>query len=83
MTKTLVAALLAGAAFVTLPAAAQAATAYALTGNNQLVTFDTDTRKAGKPVAIKGTDGTLLGIDVRPNDGNTASPRTAPSTIDP
>lgn len=85
MTKTLVAALLAGAAFVTLPVAAQAATAYALTGNNQLVTFDTDTRKAGKPVAIKGTDGMLLGIDVRPNDGKLygVSGNGAIYTIDP
>ncbi|MGH7002770.1 MAG: DUF4394 domain-containing protein [Alphaproteobacteria bacterium] len=49
--------------------AAQAATAYALTGDNKLVTFDTDTRKAAKTVAVKGTDGALLGIDVRPNDG--------------
>jgi len=69
MLKNLAAVLLAGCAIASLPATAHAATAYALTGDNKLVTFDTDTRKAGKAVAVKGTDGALIGIDVRPNDG--------------
>lgn len=67
MLKALTAALMLGISF--FAANAEAATAYALTGDNKLVTFDTDTRAVSKTIAIKGTDGALLGIDVRPNDG--------------
>lgn len=69
MLKNLISALLVGTAIASLPAAAHAATAYALTGDNKLVTFDTDTRAAAKTVGITGTDGALIGIDVRPSDG--------------
>jgi hypothetical protein len=57
------------AALACLPQAAQSATAYALTADNKLVVFDTDTRKVSKAVSITGTDGALLGIDVRPIGG--------------
>lgn len=67
MLKSFAAALMLGTSF--FASAAEAATAYALTGDNKLVTFDTNTRAVSKTIAIKGTDGALLGIDVRPNDG--------------
>jgi hypothetical protein len=49
--------------------AAQAATLVALTADNALVSFDSETRRAGAPVRVTGTDGRLLGIDQRPQDG--------------
>jgi len=67
MLKIYAATLMLGTSF--FASGAHAATAYALTGDNKLVTFDTETRATSKTVAIKGTDGALLGIDVRPNDG--------------
>ena len=51
------------------PSLASAATLIALTGDNDLVTIDTSTRKAGKPVTVSGAPARLLGTDVRPNDG--------------
>jgi hypothetical protein len=48
---------------------ALAASAIGLSADGRLVPFDTATRKASAPVAVKGTDGPLLGIDVRPADG--------------
>jgi hypothetical protein len=67
MLRTFAAALMLGASC--FASAAQAAPAFALTADNKLIAFDTDTRTASKTVAIKGTDGALLGIDIRPNDG--------------
>jgi hypothetical protein len=67
MLRTFAAALMLGTSC--FASAAQAAPAFALTGDNKLIAFDTDTRAVSKTVAVKGTDGALLGIDVRPNDG--------------
>jgi hypothetical protein len=68
MTTTFRAALLAGAALCATQAA-EAASLVALTADNRLVRFDTETRRAMPPVAIRGADGTPLGVDVRPADG--------------
>jgi hypothetical protein len=68
MTHMFRAALLAGAAFLGAQAA-EAASLVALTQDNRLVRFDSETRRAMPPVAIRGADGALLGIDVRPADG--------------
>lgn len=46
-----------------------AADIVALTADNRLVPFSTETRRAGPPVAIRGVDGAVLGIDVRPANG--------------
>ena len=67
MLRTFAAALMLGTSC--FASAAQAAPALALTADNKLIAFDTETRAAPKTVAIKGTDGALLGIDFRPNDG--------------
>ncbi len=67
MLRTFAAALMLGS-FAFAPGA-QSAPAYALTADNKLVAFDTDTRSVSKTMAITGTDGVLLGIDFRPNDG--------------
>jgi hypothetical protein len=67
MPRTFAAALMLGTAC--FASAAQAAPAFALTADNKLIPFDTETRAVSKPVAIEGTDGALLGIDIRPNDG--------------
>ena len=62
-------ALLAGAATLALGATARAATLVGLTADNHLVRFDSDTRRAMPAVKVSGTEGRLLGIDVRPADG--------------
>jgi len=64
-------ALLAGAALfgANLAGAAGAQTLVALTAENQLVRFDGETRRAGAPVAVRGADGPLVGIDQRPANG--------------
>ena len=54
-------------ALATLPAAA--ATVVGLTADNHLVRVDGDTGRASAPVAVRGAQGRLLGIDVRPKDG--------------
>lgn len=54
---------------VALSTPVMAASAIGLTADGRLVPFDTVTRKAAAPVAVKGIDGPLLGIDVRPADG--------------
>jgi hypothetical protein len=68
MTHIFRAALLAGAALAGAPSA-QAASLVALTNDNRLVRFDSETRRALPPVSIRGADGALLGVDVRPADG--------------
>lgn len=58
------------AALVAAPALAQAAPAVALTDDNRLVPFDTGSMQTtGSPVRVRGVEGTLLGIDVRPSNG--------------
>lgn len=52
----------------TLATSVQAASIVALTPNNELVWLDTEQRSAGKPVAIQGVAGKVIGIDVRPID---------------
>jgi hypothetical protein len=49
--------------------AAQAATLVGLTADNHLVRIDVDTHRAMPAVKVSGTEGRLLGIDVRPADG--------------
>jgi hypothetical protein len=46
-----------------------AATLIGLTAENTLVRIDTETRRASAPLRVTGTDGRLLGIDQRPQDG--------------
>jgi hypothetical protein len=43
--------------------------AYALTVDGKLVPVDLTARAAGKPMTVKGTQGRIVGIDVRPADG--------------
>ncbi|WP_426956774.1 DUF4394 domain-containing protein [Muricoccus radiodurans] len=68
MSRTLRAALLAGAAFLGLTGGAGAATLIGLTAEGSLVRIDTETRRASAPVRVTGANGALLGIDVRPRD---------------
>lgn len=49
--------------------AAQAASLHALTADGRLVMFDSDTRRAGKPVKVTGAAGRVLAIAMRPADG--------------
>jgi len=66
-TKTLLlSTLLATTAFA---GAASAEQIVALTGDATLTTFDTKTLQAGKSMPIKGANGRIAGIDVRPADG--------------
>ena len=62
-------ALLLGGALAVTASAADAATLIGLTVDNQLVTIDTETRRASAPVRVSGAAGKLVGIDVRPADG--------------
>ncbi len=59
--------LLAGATLLA-GGAAEAATLVGLTADNHLVRIDTETRRAGAPVMVRGVEGVLIGIDVRPAD---------------
>jgi hypothetical protein len=62
--------LLAATALLGLAAAPlSAATLLGLTADNRLVSIDSESRQAGRPVAIRGVEGRLLGIDQRPADG--------------
>lgn len=63
--------LAAGAALALLTHAdpAGAATLVGLTADNHLVQFDSETRRAGRPVRVTGAEGRLIGIDVRPSNG--------------
>jgi hypothetical protein len=64
---------LAGAALLGLsgmaPSMAVAATLVGLTADGQLLRIDTETRRAAAPIRLRGAEGALLGIDVRPADG--------------
>lgn len=60
---------LAGLAFLGLSGMAQAATLMGLTADGSLVRIDTETRRASAPMRVRGAEGALLGIDVRPADG--------------
>ncbi|WP_424811484.1 DUF4394 domain-containing protein [Roseococcus sp. YIM B11640] len=50
-------------------AQAEAATLVGLTGDNQLIRIDSETRRAMPATRITGADGTVVGIDQRPQDG--------------
>ncbi len=54
---------------VALPVAAEAATLIGLTADNRLVAIDSDRSRAAAPVAIRGVEGRVVGIDQRPADG--------------
>ncbi|MBP0493459.1 DUF4394 domain-containing protein [Roseomonas indoligenes] len=69
MNRTIRRLALAGAAFLGLGASAQAATLIGLTNDGQLLRIDTESRRAAAPVRVRGAEGKLLGIDVRPADG--------------
>ena len=77
-TKTLI--LSALFASVAVIGSAQADTLVALTGAKTLTSFDSKTLRSGKSVAIKGTASTILGIDMRPSDGQLYA-ATADGTI--
>lgn len=49
--------------------AAQATTLVGLTADNALMMIDSETRRAAAPIRITGSDGRVLGIDQRPQDG--------------
>jgi hypothetical protein len=61
--------LAAGAALALTGTAAGAASLIGLTADNQLIRIDTETRRAAAPLRVTGTEGRLLGIDIRPADG--------------
>ena len=61
--------LAAAVATLAFAGAAQATTLVGLTADNHLVRIDSETRRATAPVRVTGTDGRLLGIDQRPQDG--------------
>lgn len=63
----LIAAAQAGAA--TAQAQTQATTLIGLTADNHLVRIDGETRRAAAPIRISGSDGRVIGIDQRPQDG--------------
>ncbi|MCR0984354.1 DUF4394 domain-containing protein [Roseomonas populi] len=85
MTRTIRRLALASAAFLGLGGVAQAATLIGLTTDGQLLRIDTETRRAAAPVRVRGAEGTLLGIDVRPADGKLYGVTDAGAivTIDP
>lgn len=68
MTHTLRLALL-GTVALLAAARAEAATLVGLTGDNQIIRIDSETRRAMPAVRITGTNGTVVGIDQRPQDG--------------
>jgi outer membrane protein assembly factor BamB len=57
------------ASSLALTAAARAETIVALSGDATLTTFDTKAMKATASMPIKGVNGKVVGIDVRPADG--------------
>jgi Domain of unknown function (DUF4394) len=61
-------------------AEAEAAPALALTDDGRLFVFDTDTRRVeGGPVPVRGVEGRVLGVDVRPSDGAVYAVSDAPA----
>jgi hypothetical protein len=67
MTRTRFATILLAATIAAGPVAAQ--TAVALTEDNRIATVDLKTLAVRSPMAVTGTNGPLIGIDVRPADG--------------
>lgn len=67
--STLIGALLAGASLIAMASMADAATLWALDSSGSLTRIDTETKKASTPVAIKGAEGMLMAVAVRPADG--------------
>lgn len=61
--------LAASAALLMTSAAAYSAEVTALIGNNTIATVDTAAKKATGSVKVSGISGALVGIDVRPSDG--------------
>jgi hypothetical protein len=84
MTQTLRYAM-AAAAIIAGVQAAEAASLVGLTADNMLVRIDSETRRASAPMRVTGTDGRLLGIDQRPQDGRLygVTERGQIVTIDP
>ncbi|WP_407529617.1 DUF4394 domain-containing protein [Methylobacterium oryzisoli] len=66
MTRTILAVLLASAAFA---GAAQAQTVAALVGDDTLAMVDAAAKKVTKTLKVTGAPGRIVGIDVRPADG--------------
>ncbi|MDB5596677.1 MAG: hypothetical protein JWM36_3638 [Hyphomicrobiales bacterium] len=66
LNRTLIAALLASAAFA---GTAQAQTVAALVGDDTLAMVDVKAAKVAKSMKISGASGKIVGIDVRPADG--------------
>lgn len=62
-------ALLAGVAFAGIAGGAQAATLYTLGLDNKLAKIDTDSRKVMAMMSVRGADGKVLAVAVRPADG--------------
>lgn len=62
-------ALLASVAFAGMASGAQAATLHILGTDNMLARIDTDTRQLGGVTTVRGMDGKLLAVAVRPADG--------------
>ena len=60
---------IAAAAMIGVAAPAGAATLIGLTADNALVRIDSDTRRAMPATRITGTDGRVVGIDQRPQNG--------------
>ena len=67
--STLIGALLAGASLIAMVSVADAATLLALDSTGSLTRIDTTTKKATTAVAIKGAEGKVLALAVRPADG--------------
>jgi hypothetical protein len=60
--------LLATTALILSAATAQAATLVGLTADNHLVRIDSEGLRASAPMMVRGADGMLIGIDMRPAD---------------
>jgi hypothetical protein len=60
---------LAALAIAAAAPAAHATDFVALTADSRLVAFNAEARRAAGPIAIRGVDGAVIGIDVRPANG--------------
>jgi outer membrane protein assembly factor BamB len=56
-------------ASASMTSAVQAEAIIGLTGDKTITPFDSSTLKAGKATTVKGVNGRIAGIDVRPSDG--------------
>lgn len=85
MTSTLRHALAAFGMITAAAGAAEATTLVGLAADNSLVVIDSATRRAAQPIPITGTEGRVLGIDQRPQDGRLygVTERGQIVTIDP